>query len=440
MSLINIMKMSAGKAAWLVLLGLSISNISYAEQELLLYEGEVKVMRIGGVDRVAVGNSKVISTSIVKNGQLVMIGERVGITSMHIWKKGGQEMDYKVVVTDGDSEGDIADLEELLSTIPGVSVRNISGKSVINGVVSPEQKKVIKVMIKAYPNVLDMTRVSAVAGDTRMILLNVKFTEFKTNKLEKLGIVWSTDIPGPGAGYANLGRSELSASDNTLDSLFSGAGSAAFDVVLNNPPIGYFGILTEITSRINFLASSGDAIILAEPRLSARSGGTAEFIAGGEVPIPMQTRDGIQIEYKKYGIILNISPIADANGNVQAKVEAEVSTIDTAVTVNGAPGFLTRSTSTDISLKSKETLVISGLVSNEISNAVDKVKFLGDLPILGPLFRSKTFNAKKSELVIFVTPTVYDANSAENKKNIKIRERLMNTFTKNVDQGDNILD
>ena len=416
---------------------LLVSGISKAQTDMLLYEGEVKVMRVGDVDRVALGNSSIASTSVVSNGQLIVIGEKEGITSMHIWHKDGKESDYKVVVTKGDSGGNSTDIADLISSVPGVKVRTISGKSIIEGVVNPDQKKVLKMLTKEYPGVIDMTQESIVAGGSRMVLLNVKFTEFKTNKLEKLGIAWQTDINGPSAGYANVNPSSVSTSDTSgLTDVFAGAPLNPLEA---NPPLGYFGILTEIPSRLNFLASSGDAIILAEPRLSARSGGSAEFVAGGEVPIPIQTEDGITIEYKKYGIILNISPIADENGNVQARVETEVSTIDNSVTVNGAPGFLTRKTSTDISLRDEQTLVISGLVDHNVSESLDKVKFLGDLPILGPLFRSKTFTAKKSELVIFVTPKIYDAQSEENQRSIKLADELRERF-KSAIKDDNILD
>ena len=419
--------------ALLFIPALLFSGLSQAANDILLYQGEVKVMRIGEVDRVAMGNSSIASTSVVNNGQLILIGEKEGISSMHIWLKNGNERDYKLIVTKGDSNGINSDISDLMSAVPGVKVRTVAGRSVLEGVVSPEQKKTLKLLSKEFPGVIDMTQESPIAGSSRMVHKNVKFTEFKTNKLDKLGISWDKSTGGPALGYAN--KSTTSHSDNPdITSLFKGAGAFA-----ENAPLGYFGIAAEITSRINFLASNGDAIILSEPRLSARSGGSAEFVAGGEVPIPIQTTDGISIEYKSYGIKLSISPIADDKGNVQARVETEVSSIDNSVTVNGSPGFLTRKTNTDVSLRDNETLVISGLVDHNVSKNNDSVKWLGDIPVLGALFRSSDFTAKKSELVIFVTPKIYDAESEENLRSLKIADDLKARFIKAV-EDDNILD
>ena len=421
----------------LSLLAMTVTTqVQAAQRELQLFQGQVTVLRIGDVDRVAVGNGKVISTSIIKDGQLIVIGENKGVTTMHIWKTDGREIEYKVSVAAEDSSSSADDLTSLLSSMNGVKIRNVSGRTVLDGVVSPQQKKTIKALTKTYPAILDLTRASEVAGDSKMILLNVRFTEFKTNRLDKVGIAWATDINGPSAGYANLSSTRLSANDDLTD-IFS---NAPLNPLVNNPPIGYFGILTEITSRLNFLASNGDALILAEPRLSARSGGSAEFVAGGEVPIPIQDANGrVTIEYKKYGIILKVKPIADKEGNVQASVNTEVSTIDPSVTVRGAPGFLTRSTKTDVSLKDGETLVISGLISHDIAENSTKVKGLGSLPIIGRLFSSDDFKSNKSELVIFVTPRIYDAESELNKRNVKIAEELKQRFKKAV-SDDSILD
>ena len=436
MKKVSLMRYLAGL---ICLLMTGISTITHATgKELLLFQGQVKVMQIGDVERVAVGNGNIVSTSIIKDGQLIIIGEKKGVTTMHIWKGDGRESDYKVTVSAEDASGSQDDLTGLLSGMNGVKIRNVSGRTVLDGVVSPQQKLMIKALGKTYPSILDLTRESEVVGDSKMILLNVRFTEFKTNRLDKVGISWATDINGPSAGYANITPSNVSNSDtDAITDIFT---AAPLNPLTANPPIGYFGILTEITSRLNFLASNGDALILAEPRLSARSGGSAEFVAGGEVPIPIEDSDGkVTIEYKKYGIILKVKPIADDKGNVQASVDTEVSTLDPAVTVRGAPGFLTRSTKTDVSLKNGETLVISGLVSHDVSENSTKVKGLGNLPILGKLFSSDDFKSSKSELVIFVTPRIYDAESETNKQSVKISDDLQERFKKAVDD-DSILD
>ena len=102
---------------------------------------------------------------------------------------------------------------------------------------------------------------------------------------------------------------------------------------------GYFGIASEITSRINFAVNSGNALILAEPRLSTRSGGEASFLAGGEFPIELSTINGTTIEFKEFGVSLSVSPVVDRNNNIRANVATEISAIDRSVAVGDVPGL-----------------------------------------------------------------------------------------------------
>jgi pilus assembly protein CpaC len=168
-------------------------------------------------------------------------------------------------------------------------------------------------------------------------------------------------------------------------------------------------------SRVNAAVAKGDAYVLAAPELATKSGGKAEFLAGGEIPIPKAGALGaVDVEYKKYGMILHISPVIDANNNITAKIETELSHIDAGVTYGGFPGFLTRRTESEVSMRAGETMAISGLIDAETSKAGDSVPLLGSIPILGRLFRSDAFQHRRSDLVIFVTPEVYDPTSAKN--------------------------
>jgi pilus assembly protein CpaC len=143
--------------------------------------------------------------------------------------------------------------------------------------------------------------------------------------------------------------------------------------------------------------------------LNAKSGGTATFLAGGEVPIPKAGALGTtDVDYKPYGITLNIKPVVDANNIISANLQTEISQIDPSVSYGGFPGFMTRRTSSDISMRAGETLAISGLISADALNTTNGMPFLRQLPIIGQLFRSDSFRSKKSDLVIFVTPVISD--------------------------------
>lgn len=400
-----------------------------AEDLVSMYVGEIKVLKMGGIERVAVGNTKLVSTSALQNGQLVLLAEGEGVTSMHIWFKDGTERAMTIAVGGSFARKGTGEVQDLLRDIPGLTVREVGERIVLSGRVEAVWIPVIDTVKGEYEGILDLTQKNApMLPADKMVFMNVKITEFNTNKIQDLGIEWSNPIAGPTAGFVG---------DAATNERFRVPGGASFDdVILPNEQLtrGFFGIATEITSRINFLVSSGDALILAEPTLSARSGGEAEFLSGGELPIPTTGSLGqTNVEFKEFGISLRISPVVDAENNIVARVFTEVSAVDSSVAVQGIPGFLTRKTETDISMRAGDTLVISGLVNQDSGEDLSKLKFFGDLPIFGPLFRSTNFRNRKSELVIFVTPTVVDAADEKNKQRVERQRELLEKYKSAVD-------
>jgi len=150
---------------------------------------------------------------------------------------------------------------------------------------------------------------------------------------------------------------------------------------------------------------------LAEPQLSARNGSKATFLAGGEYPYTVSSINGPTVMFKPYGIRLDIVPRVDRNGIVRATIESEVSAIDASISTPAGPALSTRKTTTEFNVNSGETLVLSGLISRKTTTSIDKVPGLGDIPLLGALFRSKRFQNDETELVVFVTPTIVDSHS-----------------------------
>ncbi|MFT5133096.1 MAG: pilus assembly protein CpaC [Gammaproteobacteria bacterium] len=470
---------------------LSFSLICTAAEKIELYAGEIKILKLSNVKRIAVGNPKVISNSMLNNGQLVLIAEGEGATNIHIWFSNGTEKDYtanvvaktnnlairkieieqllshidgleidmigeRIVLSglvDLDNEEIIKEavkvydeihvsinyavatlvrkkleVEDLLSDVEGLNVRIVGSQIVLDGLVDSGYQQAIETVSSKFEEVMDLTTRGSLdmsMPDNKMVLMNIKITEFNKNYLETIGIQWDTTIAGPAAGVAFSGASNsVFAASELPATSFNGLAPE-----IGRSALGYFGLVTEITSRINFGVNSGNAIILAEPRLAARSGGEATFLAGGEFPIQISNINGTTVEFKKFGIQLSVKPEVDRNNNVKAKVSTEISAINNAVAVDGIPGLNTRSTEADVILSSGETLVMSGLINQEASKDVQGIKWLKDLPILGRLFSSETFRDNKSELVIFVTPQVFDANSDINKKakdyfNNKTRETI----------------
>lgn len=167
---------------------------------------------------------------------------------------------------------------------------------------------------------------------------------------------------------------------------------------------------TRILGFLDILKQNGLAKILAEPNLVATSGQTAEFLAGGEYPVPVPQRDSITIEYKRFGVMLKFTPEVLPGGRIKLKVAPEVSELDfsTAVVVEGytVPGITTRRAQTELELKDGQSFAMAGLFRDDITDGVSKVPWLGDIPVLGALFRSTEFRSKRTELVIVVTPRI----------------------------------
>ena len=462
---------------------------SLAREGIAMYVGEVRVLQISEIERVAIGNPKVASNTILPQGQLVLLADSVGVTTMHIWLKDGSEKRFEVTVKDkqeldhhqelvrllahvpgvtAERNGEtsvvrgsvslqdkprlerilaryqnvldlvtvqdtLGDVSRLLASVPGITVQEIGGNSVITGDVDAEYDKIVKIIEGRYPNILNLTRVrTAVAG--QMVYMKVRIMEMNKSVTEDLGINWNVlnGIPGPSFEFGvetNRRNSTILNNDR-----FPVPGSLAKSGNTNlTTATGYFGIATGIGSVINLYESTGDAVVLAEPRLSARSGGTAEFLAGGEFPLPTTNSfGGTNVEFKKYGISLNIAPLVDDNRNILAHVETEISTLDT-FSVGGIPGVLTRRTSTDVSLRPEETLVIAGLVQDLADKGYSNVKWLNEIPVLGPLFKSKKFQNKQTELVIFITPYIHDANSAQNRADTQRSFEIQEQFEKIVE-------
>src|SRR5690606_8062510 len=164
-----------------------------------------------------------------------------------------------------------------------------------------------------------------------------------------------------------------------------------------------------VNAALDALAEEGLVNLLAEPNLTALSGETASFLAGGEFPIPIDSDDdGLTIEFKEFGISLAFTPTVLSSNRISLRVRPEVSDLSEngAITINGLtiPALATRRAETTVELGSGQSFAIGGLLSTDIESAVSKYPGLGDLPILGSLFRSTRFQRNETELVILVTP------------------------------------
>ncbi|MGQ4582107.1 pilus assembly protein N-terminal domain-containing protein [Lysobacter sp. F60174L2] len=393
---------------------------------LTMYAGQVVTYSVDSpLRRVAVGSGQLVEVKTLGGGELVIIANEPGNTSLHLWMRDGSQSDVPITIVDDNLGLAARVLQASLSPMSNARVAIVGGNVIVSGQdISQADWMRIQSLTKTYPSIVNLGSVDAV-GMRPMVMMDVQIMEFDKNALEELGIRWDTQIDGPVGGYLK---------DFTTNDYYrmapEGGAFDDLDLPLKVPGSqAFFGIATSIASRINLLVSDGKAWALASPHLSTRSGGQADFLVGGEVPIPVSSLFGqTQVEFKEYGIKLEISPVVNASRDVLTTVMAEVSRIDPSVVVAGIPGFLTRRTRSEVNVRSGQTLVISGLTDINAARSAEKFPILGNIPILGKLFRSDGFRGNRTELVVFVTPRIVTPDSPENldgiEKGRKMHEEL----------------
>jgi len=363
-----------------------------------LYVGQAHVLNERDVRRMAVGNGKVIQATALDDRQVLVLPEAPGQSTLVVWGKSGPERTYVFNVLAADTARLLDEVQAMLAAIPGVSARAIGDKVLVEGQdIAEEQSARIAEIARRYPQVMNLVpRI----GMERMIAMDVKFVEVRRELLEDLGVKWAGSAQGP--SFQVIG-------DAYRSRALQPGGAAQGTQLEVRPRIwplaSSLSIASSLASRLNFLVQQGDAVILAEPRLSCRSGGSARFVAGGELPIPITGALGTaSVAFKEYGIKFDVSPQASASGVIAAKIATEISAINFEIAVKDVPGLTKRRAETDVNLRDSETLVIAGLLTDESARNMDRVAGASELPVLGPLFRSRQFRDRQTELVVFITP------------------------------------
>ncbi|GAA0743769.1 pilus assembly protein N-terminal domain-containing protein [Ideonella azotifigens] len=373
--------------------------------------GEVQTIGLRGVARIAIGNGALVKATVVDDREIVLLAEGAGETVMHVWLRNGRQLSYELQVMVSRTSRVLDDLQAMLKETPGINVRAVGERIVIEGrYPNAEAAARIKLLGTHFPQVLNLVPNAPADADPlqleRMVQIDLRVVEVKKRALDQLGIKWATSANGPTLATNVLGYSNTPFRPE-----------AGFAPVTTGHPIAtYLGLATTITSALNFLEQNGDAWTLAEPRLSCRSGGSSEFLAGGEIPIPVGQGFGVvSVEYKKYGVSIEFKPVADGSGNIDSHLLIEVSQPDTRNSNGGFVAFTTNRTETQVALKTGEPLVISGLLRQSSDKSSDALPGLGRLPFISMLFGAKEARTEQTELFVIATPRVITPDSAMNK-------------------------
>ncbi len=400
--------------------------------EVEMFVGESRVFPAPGVARIAVGNGSILSAASLDSKEVILFANGVGTSSLFIWNADGRYQRVKISIVPGDTSRYAREVAAFLSTIPKAKASVVGANIIVEGdELSDADHRKIEVLSKRYPQIVNFTNR---VGWEQMVMLDVKVVEFPVTDLRDIGLKWAATGGGALGAIWQPGRrgtdgpyqiNILAGTNNPPPVTSANGGSLLLPSALNILSAVNLGL----NAQLHLLAQEGRAAVLAEPQLSTRNGSKASFLAGGEIPYAVSTRDGVFVQFKTYGVKLEITPQVDLNGVVRATIQAEVSSIDRSVTTAGGPALLSRKTDTEFNVRSGETIVLSGLLQREVSTDIDKVPGLGDIPLLGALFRSKQFQNKETELVVFVTPTVVASHSAGNlnrieRANERLRERM----------------
>ena len=384
-----------------------------SNQKLYGVVGKTQILNFDtSVKRISIADPNLADIIILSSKQLMVNGKKVGSTSLIFWGADNVPVFYNLVVRQ--------DVDEFLKAVDYIAPNeNISiifndNGAVLSGRVSTTAtRKKINDLAKAYNiNLVDMTE-----SASKQVLLEVKVAEVTKNFTRNLGTGFSI---GNNAKYQQAGGSISGNGGFATDALPLGK----FSRVLVDNGVRYFfsNKAGDIAFELQAAETKGDAQILAEPKLLAVDGEEASFNVGNEVPVPsdMGQYGQIAYEFKKTGVILNFTPtIMEKTGRIKLKLAPEVSEIDRAAgvvdTQNAVviPGFKTRKVETTVELMDGETLVIAGLLNNTSSKTNNQVPFLGDIPILGVLFKTVEDAKNDTELMIFITPKIVDAPIAD---------------------------
>jgi pilus assembly protein CpaC len=385
--------------------------------EIEMFVGETRVIAEPNAGRLAVGNGKALSAAVLDDREILLIGNEVGVSSLHIWTRNGRNRRIKVNVMPSDIARVTWEVAAFLAAIPNAKSSVIGDKVIVEGDnLSDRDLAKIEELAKRYPQIVNFTNR---IGWEKMIVMDVKVVEFPTTALREMGLKWSaTGGVAFGGVWMPFKRGDTSP---YAINLISGPNSPA--PIIDNPNDAFEGVpLTRsftalsvlnmgLNAQLNLMEQNGTATILAQPTLSARSGTKATFLAGGEFPYSVSNINGTTIFFKPYGVRLDVKPRVDHNGVIRAKIISEVSDIDTSISTVAGPALRSRRTETEFNVMQGGTIVLSGLLRRDASTSLDKVPFLGDIPVLGALFRSKRFQNNETELVVFVTPVAVDQNT-----------------------------
>lgn len=360
---------------------------------LSLASGEGRILHfVAPVDSVLVAEPNVADLQVVSPGTLYIFGKAPGTTSLIALGNDGKQLASLTLSVSSDAQAVTAPMQ-VLHPGNGAQVSGAGNRLIARGTVgsvaeATDLNALLNPQGQGFQNAINTTEYNGSA----QVNLRVRFAEVSRLELLHYGVNWNAMFSNGTFSFGLItGGGLAAATAGGLATAGTGSGHVNIDGMLDA------------------LQANGVLQILAEPNITAMTGQTASFLAGGEVAIPVPVnRDLVGIEYKSFGVSLLFNPTLLPNGRIALQVRPEVSSVVSGGTVDfgnfHVPSFSVRRADTRVEVGSGQTFAIAGLFQRESSQDIEKLPLLGDLPILGNLFRSKRFQRNETELVILITP------------------------------------
>lgn len=357
---------------------------------------------------VFVANDKVADVQVRSATQLYVFAKTPGETSVYATDAAGKVV-YSSVVRVANNLETLDQMLGLAMPNSDITINSMNGFVLLTGTVaSPEDAaeadRLVQAMVGENTKVISRLQTAT----PLQVNLQVRVAEVSKTVLKDIGINFAASTADPSKKFLFSGISGP-------DSAFHANEEGVIDRMvkkMDGTSLGVGGKLLGaiVNAQLDLAERDGLVATLAQPNLTAMSGETADFLAGGEFPIPLAqaNSNSITIEYRKYGVSLSYTPTVLSNGRISMRVRPEVSELSSegAIKVNGfdVPALTVRRTETTVELGSGESFMIAGLISNKAIGSINKAPGLGDVPILGNLFKSDSFRRGETELVIMITP------------------------------------
>ncbi len=381
------------------------ARVEKPSNEIVLSIGRGQLISLpSGISDLFIANEGIADVQVKSNRQLYVFGKSTGETTLYASNASGAIV-YSATVRVGANLDSVDQMLGLAMPNAKINVNTMNGVVLLTGTVAaPEDGAEAERLVQAF--VGDDTQVMSRLRTATPLQVNlqVRVAEVSRTLVKAMDGNFTTVDQTGGFGFGAIrGRDAVVFDTNTGSATINGqSGQTTIAAIAS-----LFGL--DLGLAFDLGEQAGLITTLSQPNLTALSGETADFLAGGEFPIPISQGLGTTtVEYRNFGISLSYTPTVLANGRISMRVSPEVSELSSAgaVSLNGfeIPGLTIRRAETTVELGSGQSMMIAGLLSNNSQNSVDKTPVLGDIPVLGNLFKSRSYRRGETELVIIVTP------------------------------------